>query len=472
MQVYHPQWAKAYTDQEKNLFEQGYQIQKSAQKFFSGGISIQAPYWDFQESFLQTQQALQQSPPYIYEACFSHNQMVVRVDILEIQKEYFNIIEVKSSSSVKEDHILDIAIQKYILDLCKCKIQKCFVVHINKECIYPNMQNLFIQKDVTSEVLSLEESIHKKVKELKNILSQKNIPEVEIGPHCKKPYPCRFIPHCWKSIKSPSVFDIPQIGEKSWDYYKEKKIKLSCIPDKELDARQIIYKKTQLSGQPYIEKEVIQKELSQWKLPFYYLDFETLASPVPYLKGTQPFQDIPFQFHCLKQISIKEKAESQEGSYLHTNRQDPRRDVVQHLVRFIQEEGSIIAYYKNFESKQLKNLAKQFPEFQKKLLSIESRLKDPLPLLRSSVCYKEFGSSWSLKSVAPVLLGDQWSYSGLEVQDGLKAQRMFLKMISLENNHLEKKKIQKSLIQYCRQDTWCLALIVQWLFKTAKIDCV
>lgn len=430
-----------------------------------------APYWDFQLTCSQTQTALQQSPPYIYEAGFSKNQMFVRVDILQINKEGgFNIIEVKSSSSVKEDHILDTAVQKYVLDQCRCKVQKCFVVHINKDNIYPNKKNLFVQKDITEEVQLLQEEIHKKAQEFKKQLSQKEAPEINIGPHCKKPYPCRFIPHCWKHIKNPSVFDIPQIGEKSWEYYKEKKIELSSIPDEELDARQVMYKKTQLSGRPCVQKEKIQKELSHWKLPFYYLDFETFSPPIPYLKDARPFQDIPFQFHCLKQNSIKEEIDSQEGSYLHTNRQDPRRSLAQSLTRFIKKEGSVIAYYKNFESKQLKNLAGQFPEFQDDLLDIESRLEDPLPLLRSAVCYKEFGSSWSLKSVAPVLLGRQWGYSSLEVQDGLEAQRIFLKMISLEDRHPQKEKIQKNLIQYCRQDTWCLALIVQWLFKNIQAN--
>ena len=152
---------------------------------------------------------------------------------------------------------------------------------------------------------------------------------------------------------------------------------------------------------------------------------------------------------------------------MHTDRKDPRKALAEHLVRFIKKEGSVLAYYKNFESKQLKSLAEYLPEFRSALLDVESRLEDPLPLLREAVCYKDFGSSWSLKSVAPVLLGDQWKYSELEVQDGLSAQRFFEKMIALSDKKAQKE-IEKNLIQYCRQDTLCLALIVQWLFKNSK----
>ena len=462
-----PEWARPYTAQEQSLFDQGHKVQQSAQKFFPKGISIQAPYWNFQELIHQTQLALQKAPPYIYEAFFAKNDLMVRVDILQVEKEYVNIIEVKSSVSIKEDHIWDTAIQKYVLNQCGFKVQHCYVLYINKDSVYPNLKNLFVKKDVTAKAEELQQDIHCSVQKFKQALSQKSIPKIDIGPHCKKPYPCRFISHCWKSIPSPSVFDIPQMGDKSWEYYKENKIELNLIPDKDLESRQLMYKQVHVTGRDCIKKEKIKEEISRWKFPFYYLDFETLAGPIPYLEGAKPFQAIPFQFHCLRQNTLDKKV--QEDFYLHTNSQDPRKMLAERLVRFIKKEGSVLAYYKNFESKQLKSLAEYLPEFREVLLDIESRLEDPLPLLREAVCYKDFGSSWSLKSVAPVLLGDQWKYSKLEVQDGLSAQRNFEKMISLSDKNTQKEVLRKNLIQYCRQDTWCLALIVQWLFKNSNI---
>ena len=461
LQTHQSQLAREVTVREKQLFEQGRQVQEEAQKKFSGGRMIQAPYWDFKKASQQTQEALK-SYPYIYEATFMTEELVVRVDILEVQDGFFNIYEVKSSTQVKEDHVLDCAIQKYILNQCGYEVEKCCVVFMNTE----SADDLFKVKDISDRVSKLENEVHEKVEHFKQVLSQKTVPQVDIGPYCKRPYECRFMEHCWKHIKKPSVFDIPSIGEQGWEFYQQNKIDLKDIPDEEFTDQQKMYQRVHLTNQPCIQKDKILKEVSNWKKPFYYLDFETLSSPIPYLEGIRPYQDIPFQFHCLKQNKGEESF--REESYLHTSDSDPRRALVEKLVQFIEEEGSVLAYYKNFESRQLKDLAKCFPEFEKKLLSIESRLEDPLPLLREAVYFKEFNSSWSLKKVAPVLIGEKGSYLDLDVQDGLEAQRIFKKMIFLKDEDPQKEILRKNLIQYCRRDTVCLAQIAMWLFKQVE----
>ena len=459
MQIHQPHLARDFTVREKQLFKQGDQIHQEAQKIFPNGKMIQAPYWDFQTACQETQKAFK-SYPYIYEAVFMGKDMVARIDILEVQDGSFNLYEVKSSTQVKTDHILDAAIQKYIVNQCGYEIKQCFLIHMNVEGA--EKDNLFHIKDVSDRVLELEDFVHQKVMNLKKTLSQKSVPQVDIGPYCKKPYECRFIGHCWKHIQKPSVFDIPGIGEQSWGLYAQNKINLKDIPSKDLNEQQKMYQQVHTTHQPCIKKDKILKKLSDWKKPFYYLDFETLSPALPYLEGTRPYQNIPFQFHCLKQDSYKEPFK--EEFYLHTNTQDPRGPLVKKLVQFIQKEGSIFAYYKNFESKQLIELAKYFPEFEEELLDIESRLKDPLPLLREAVYFEEFNASWSLKKVAPVLIGKTGSYLDLEVQDGFEAQRSFEKMIALKEEDPQKDVIRKSLIQYCRQDTVCLSQIVSWLF--------
>ena len=463
-QIYHSDLADPYDLQKKALFEQGDMVHRTAYKSFSKKALITAPYWDFDLAKKQTQQAIQNKAPVICEAFFSDDQINVRVDILQIQSSGWDLIEVKSASSVKKDHIWDVAVQKYILNKLKYKMNKCFVMYINRDCVYPDLKNLFIKKDVTEEAVQLQNKVDQLVHRLKKALSKKTAPKVGIGPHCHKPYPCRFISHCWRDVPSPSVFNIPAIGEEAWEYYSKNQIHLNQIPKTDLSLRQIHYQSVQLDGKPYIDKENIKKEILKWKEPFYYLDFETISAPIPRFNGVKPFQHIPFQFSLLKQNFLDK--EFQEEHYLHPDTSDPRFDLAKKLVEAVGETGSVAAYYKNFESARLKELADLFPQFKEKLLDIESRLVDPLPLLQQYVCFKEFGSSWSMKSVAPVLLGDKWDYSKLEVQDGLMAQNAFQKMSQLKEDDPQKEKMKKDLIEYCRQDTLCLALIIKWLKTT------
>ena len=503
-QIYHPSLARPYTAQEQSLFQQGHVVQAEAQKKFPGGISIDVPYWDFSSAHQKTKEALDSKPPYIYEAFFQFKKFIARVDILELHKDGWNIIEVKSSLSVKEDHILDLTIQKYILQECGYPVNRCYLLHVNKNCHYPNLDNLFSQVDVTDRVEEKKESVEKKILEFREMLNSKKNPQIEIGNHCFKPYPCRFQDQCWKNVPTPNVFSIPALGELAWEYYRKNQIHLKDVEEEELTSRQRNFKKVHLTQKPYIDKKSIRDEISKWSETLYFLDFETTGFAIPRFNKSKSFQQIPFQYSALRVEGLSRKNQEslqiedfkdsclknlkedsnylkqsqmykeyfndrslsiQEDHYLHLDSSDPRRPLAEQLVRFMGSEGNVVAYYKDFESLRLKEMAKLFPDLSQELLSISDRLVDPLPLLRESVCFKEFGSSWSIKSVAPVLLGSNWSYSSLEVSDGLLAQNSFEEMINIKDNLSKKEKMRNDLMLYCRQDTWCLVGIMKWLYN-------
>ena len=498
LQIHRSDLAAPPSPSQKNLFDQGYLVQKKACEYFSPGIAVCAPYWDFESAGAQTAEALEKKPPFIYEACFSSGALRVRVDILELTKTGgCNIIEVKSSAGVKKIHIQDLAVQKYVLERLGHTVEKAFVLYVNRDCVFPDLKNLFVKKDVTAEVVEVQPQIETAAEKLKNVIHQDKEPDVKIGPHCKKPYPCPFISYCWKDVPKPSVFDIPEMGESAWEYYSKNKVRLKDVPKSNLLPRQSVFRSVQLKSKPFIDKKLIRKELSKWSEPLYFLDFETISSPIPNFKGVRPFQQVPFQFSCFKQEvllnktpgsglkkvqtlfkeilkarSLRETKEfsfeqMKEGHYLHSSADDPRRPLAEKLVQFMGRGGSVAAYYKDFESQRLKEMAEIFPDLKEHLLDIASRLVDPLPVLRRGVCFKEFGSSWSLKSVAPVLLGEKWSYGQMEVKDGLEAQRAFEKMAALPAGDPKKEEIKNNLINYCRQDTLCLALVIEWLYENS-----
>lgn len=121
-----------------------------------------------------------------------------------------------------------------------------------------------------------------------------------------------------------------------------------------------------------------------------------------------------------------------------------------------------------FESGVLRTLAENFPKQRKALLSIVERLVDPLPTFRSFVYDPEFKGSFSIKDVAPAILGKGASYSGLIVGDGHEAQAAYLEMINASTGEARKAELRKSLIEYCRKDTKCMVDLVEWLFKKVQ----
>ena len=51
------------------------------------------------------------------------------------------------------------------------------------------------------------------------MIKQDSVPDIDIGPHCSKPYDCDFKGHCWKHIPEYSIFDISNLRkDKKFDF--------------------------------------------------------------------------------------------------------------------------------------------------------------------------------------------------------------------------------------------------------------
>ena len=183
------------------------------------------------------------------------------------------------------------------------------------------------------------------------------------------------------------------------------------------------------SGKDYIDKKSIKAELDQWQWPLYFFDFETNSEPIPRFKGDKPYTPIPFQYSC--HVWKSPGSELEHFEYLHIDETDPREPLVKSIIKNFGKKGSVVAYSKGYEAMVLTNLADRFPKHKKALLFIKSRLVDPLPIIKNNIYLKEFKGSFSIKKVAPALIGEKLSYKDLDVADGTEAQAVVEGLITL-----------------------------------------
>ncbi|MBK9293911.1 MAG: DUF2779 domain-containing protein [Oligoflexia bacterium] len=463
LSVYSPDLAAPISDSQQALFDQGHEVGLEAQKLYPGGKLVKADYWNTKEALDQTESFIKEGIKTIFEATKAFEGVSARADILHRKdKNVWEIIEVKSSTSVKDEHLYDAAIQLWVFRKAGLKIDKISIMHINNKCTAPIKGNLFTKVDVTKDATALLKKVPMIVYELKAHLEFSLPPIIDIGPHCMAPYECPFIDHCWKHIPVPSAFDIPRIGNKVWELYKDNKIEIKQLNEKNFNIKQARVLSVLKTGKRFIDKEEISKQLKNWQWPIYFLDFESFNPAIPIYKGTHPYQQIPFQFSChvLEKLNSKLK----HFEYLHTENSDPRERVARALAEGFGEKGSIVAYNKKFENGVLMNLAAVFPKYRKKLTSIASRLVDPWPILEASVYDKDFLGSYSLKSVAPALLGKHMSYEGMAIDEGGGASLAYLNLIKGQPTKSEREKTIKALLEYCRQDTLATVELVKWLF--------
>ena len=289
-----------------------------------------------------------------------------------------------------------------------------------------------------------------RVGEFNELLLQESAPDIPIGKHCTAPYSCPFMSYCWSEVKQPSIFTIPRIGKKRIDALVAADITgIADVPDSfKLSENQRRYVDLFKDGQTQIVWPAIRDAFAELDYPLYFLDFETQADPIPRHQGLRPYDQFPFQY-SLHIMAVDGNLAHTE--YLHPDTTDPRRPLMESLIREIGETGSIVAYNANFEKRVIRDLAAIFPEHRRTLTRLLPRFWDLLDIFRNYYFDPAFGGSNSIKKVLPVLV-PELSYAALEVQSGDIAQLAWKEMISTpdESKRLE---LERSLKEYCKLDT-------------------
>jgi predicted RecB family nuclease len=460
------------------LFDQAHQVSEFARQSYSKkypeSVTVDNVPWDFTGALQKTKELLAVKSKVIFEAAFEYKGCFARVDMIiyNEQTERWHISDVKSTTKVKDEHLDDIGLQAWIIANAGLPLEKISILHINNLCTYPNLDDLFISVDVTEKLRELHPQIAARLNQFFPLLKSQDIPKIDIGRHCMKPNPCAFFDHCYseKNIPEDSIFNIPTLNDKKWDLYEKGMIDIfdqRLLQTDDLNEKQKIFLDVLKTKKRFMNIPEIQNAITSWIFPLVFLDFETIAYAIPKYEGTRPFQQVPFQFsiHILNSI---DDVVTQHFEYLDDKNFDPRLNLTKKLVEIFKKfpnNSSVVAYYSKFEAGCLQDLMDYFPEYAQDLGQIQKRLVDPLPIFRELVYDVQFKDSFSLKSVAPALLGDTASYGFLDISDGGAAQRAYLKLMNTKTAASEKALICQNLLQYCKKDTDVLVQLVQWLYK-------
>ena len=450
----------------QHIFDQGHLVGELAKKLFPGGTDVPAD--DFMGNIAMTKELLQQRRP-LFEAGVLSGQIYSRADILNpVNEDEWDIIEVKSSTSVKDINYHDVSFQKLCWEDAGLKIRKCFLACINNQYVRNgeiDPQELFIIEDITDEVAAVSEDIRDRISDMLTVISSPACPEIDIGPHCSDPYDCSLT-ECWDELPEHNVFTLYYGGKKSHELYRSGILDIAHIPaGYKLNDKQRIQCDCVRNGKPYTDKEAIRQFLDVLEYPLYYLDFETFGTAIPLFDGIRPYQNIPFQFSL--HVQETPEGELNHYSFLAEGRQDPRPGLLASLSKLIGGNGSIIAYNKSFEEGVLKNLGTSFPEYADWTENVVSRLTDLIIPFRSFHYYhpSQKGSA-SLKSVLPAITGQ--GYSDMAIAKGDDASLAFLSITFDDVSPEEVERIRTDLLAYCKLDTEGMVRIIERLEEIAR----
>jgi predicted RecB family nuclease len=467
LSVHSPELGSGKTAADFALFTQGREVGLLAHQLFPGGVTVTSG--NPAEAIRITQELIANPEvPAIFEGAFVYENLLVRVDILQRQRnDKWRIVEVKSSADLKEDHyhLEDVAVQCRVVSRCGLQVGSCWLAHVNRKYVFEGgnieAKKFFKLRNLTRRVQRLQPKLTFQLRSEFRVLAMPEAPDLTVGRHCTNPVTCEFYEVCNKPRPSEHVGYLPYIHASAVEKLEEIGVEsIHEIPDDfELTEAQRRAATCVQTGQPWFDSDELKKELATLNYPIFFMDFESVNPAIPRCQGMRPFDHFCFQYsvHVVREPG----AEAEHYEFLAEDRRDHRRQFISFLCDVLREHGSILVYNQQFESARLSDLAAWLPEFAERINDIKARLFDLLPVVRNYCYHPLFAGSYSLKSVLPALVQNM-SYENLEVGNGQDAGLAF-EMLLRNSDPTERGRLRKALLAYCRQDTLSLVRILERL---------
>lgn len=454
--------------------DEGTRFGELAQVLLGGGLLIDADHLHAREALAQTDAAFARSSndvPMLFEPAFEHEHVRVRVDAFRREHEGDVLIEVKSTTSVKHEHIWDCAIQTWVARGAGRDVRRIMLVHVNRDFVYTtpgDYSGLLVQVDITAAVDALLPAIPELVAQLRQV-ARDPMPAIDTGAHCSTPYGCPFLEHC-RSTEPPlpdfPVELLPRGGALIQQLRHHGYRDIRDVPDVLLTNPVFQRIAAATRNDTAFVSDELARLLEGLPYPRRFLDFETVSWVIPRWLGTRPFQALPFQFSC--HIELK-SGEVRHASCLDLSGESPLALFVDRLIDAVGVEGSIVVWNQGFEASRLRELASMFPGKSALLVGMIDRMVDLLPIYRRHYYHRDMHGSWSLKSVLPTIAPDL-AYSDLEVGDGSQAQLAYAEAIDLATLPDRRDQLRQQLLAYCERDTHALVRLAHFGLPVDAMD--
>lgn len=422
----------------------------------------------------ETVRLLEDGSKCIAEASFLYDGCFCSVDILRKTESGYDLIEVKSSTEVKLEHIYDVSYQYYVLFKSGIPVNKVYIMHINNQYVRQgdiDLQGLFVMEDCTDIVREKQTFVEQKIHDIREYLQFEEEPEKDIDICCDKPEECAYYNYCRRLLPNESIFDIKNLRtSQKYKIYKDGIVSFEDIirvrpkiTDKQMRQVETAY----YHKSDHIEKNKIKEFLDTLSYPLYHLDFETYSPVIPDFDNMHPYAKVPFQYsiHVEKGDGTLEHLEflAEAGS-------DPRRLLAESLVKDIPENTCVLAFNMGFEKSVIRSLAELYDDLSDHLLNIRENIHDLMIPFSNQYYYSEaMKGSYSIKYVLPALFPDdpELDYHNLEgIHHGGEAMSAFVNMQKMSPEEVEI--TRKNLLKYCGLDTFAMVKVLKKLREAVK----
>lgn len=451
-------------DSNQARFDTGTYVGELAQKLYPDGVLVAGD--NLGQAVTDTQAVLAGEKRPVFEATLQAGGLLIRADLMLPDESGYRMVEVKSSTSVKDYHLTDAAIQAWVVQQAGIPLTSVEVAHIDNTFVYPgggNYQGLFHYADIGDQISDMKNSVPDWIKAAQETLAGEE-PCIAAGDQCNNPFPCTFSGYCSPKNDPEDGFPpevLPRHGNLAAVLRAEGYTDLRDVPEERLgnhNHRRVW--RISKSGQAELNVEA-GNIIAALPYPRYYIDFETINPAVPIWAGTRPYMQVPFQWSCHIETA---KDVITHAAFLADGQSDPRRLFAESLIETLGTDGPVLVYNAPFERSRMQELADYYPDLAPALEALIDRIVDLLPIAREHYYHPEMRGSWSIKAVLPTIAPDL-TYENLEVANGGMAQDAFAEMMHTKTTQDRRQQLYDALLLYCERDTLAMVRIAHYFEK-------
>lgn len=459
----HPYLRDKLSVDKQLTFKRGHDVGFFAQQLFPGGTDVSLKTKNYKQAAALTAELIEGGAPVIYEATFIHNGALVMADILENNNGVYTAYEVKSSLKISEVYIRDACLQYYVIKNCLPALNDLFLVTLNGDYVLhdePEPKKMFKRRSMRERAEKNFAYFESQLSRAREVIEMNAVPNIGIGPHCYKPYQCDFYGTCWKDVITPdSLFNIPLVDRaKLFELYEAGARKIEDVPNETLGKQHLVSIKEALQkNEPVADTDSIQRFVASLSAPLMAMDMEIWNPAIPQIKGTGPFEQIPF-LACFY--------DGQEFEHVFVSHNgDERYEFTQQLLAISQQAATVLVYDKTMEVAAIHKLMELFPQHGPELEELKNKLRDVFEIFLTAAYYDPgLKNNFSLKGVSNALLG---CGTLSEISSGLEAMNLFDRY-RLEPDAEQKLILKQKLTEYCNYDCLYTYELVSFLRKKTE----
>ena len=460
--------------QDVHIFYIGNRFGDFARKHYGAGVNLTGNL-NAESALHETALALKDPKVnVIYEAAFLTDDTLIRADVLLREDDAWKLIEIKSSTGLKPEHIKDAAIQAYVIQSQGIKLSGVSIGHISNRFVYQGhnvYKDFLVEVDITAQVEAVQKEIPLWIKELKPFgVKGAAEPIVEMGAQCKEPYDCPYQTRCKELLpkfEGVPISILPKVGAKLAEIWGAKGIyDLRDLPtDAIRKATDRVIQKAHQTNTVWIDP-ALQAQINAYGWPRYFMDFETVQQGVPLLPGTKAYDALPFQWSVHRWDHQEQEITLDDGvGYLEFFNLDMARQFLVTLLEAIGNTGPIFVHNASFERSKLHALIERSDcaDLKYNVESLIGRIVDTLDLTRAGFYAPVMNGSYSLKNIVKAIPTDVDYASEDALSGGGQAQIVWFKCTDPETPQAEKDEWARRLKNYCAQDTLAMYHLLRYL---------